>query len=309
VGEETRTGTAVAVAGQGGRDLDVFGSIAGFEAAQRMARALVTSALVPESFRGESNLGNALVALDMAKRVGASPLMVMQNLHVIEGRPSWSSPFVIAALNNCGRYSPLRFVVTSIGKRTIEYERWAGPKGQRQRETGKMEIEDRTCRATATDRASGEILEGPEVSIAMAIREGWYTRQGSKWVTMPDLMLRYRAAAFFGRLYAPEILMGMPSEDEALDVDYRVLPETEAAAATVSPVEPAPAAPTRRQRRSAGLQSVAERGGAAGGKTETPAAAGPVVDVDPSTGAPVSQGGDDGVGDGGGDEPEDDDVI
>jgi len=43
---------------------------------------------VPENYRGETNMGNALIALDMANRMGISPLMVMQNLHVIEGRPS-----------------------------------------------------------------------------------------------------------------------------------------------------------------------------------------------------------------------------
>jgi len=35
---------------------------------------------------------------------------------------------------------------------------------------------------------------------------------------MPELMMRYRAAAFFGRLYAPEIMMGMYSEFEQQDM-------------------------------------------------------------------------------------------
>jgi len=52
----------------------------------------------------------------------------------------------------------------------------------------------------------------------MAAAEGWATKAGSKWKTMPELMLRYRAAAFFGRLYAPDILMGMQTAEEAVDV-------------------------------------------------------------------------------------------
>jgi hypothetical protein len=52
----------------------------------------------------------------------------------------------------------------------------------------------------------------------MASAEGWATKAGSKWKTMPELMLRYRAAAFFGRLYAPDILMGMQTAEEAADV-------------------------------------------------------------------------------------------
>jgi hypothetical protein len=33
-------------------------------------------------------------------------------------------------------------------------------------------------------------------------------------------MMRYRAAAFFGRLYAPEITMGMHSVEEVVDIQH-----------------------------------------------------------------------------------------
>ena len=72
--------------------------------------------------------------------------------------------------------------------------------------------------AYATEKATGEILEGPTITLAMANAEGWASKTGSKWKTMPDLMLRYRAAAFFGRLYAPEIMMGMHSVEEIGDI-------------------------------------------------------------------------------------------
>ena len=52
----------------------------------------------------------------------------------------------------------------------------------------------------------------------MAKAEGWLTKTGSKWQTMPELMLKYRAAAFFGRLYAPEVLMGMQTAEEVIDI-------------------------------------------------------------------------------------------
>ena len=35
---------------------------------------------------------------------------------------------------------------------------------------------------------------------------------------MPELMFQYRAASFFGRLYAPDILKGMQTVDEVKDV-------------------------------------------------------------------------------------------
>ena len=169
-----------------------FSNAASFESAQRMALALVSSNIVPEQYRGKDNIGNAIVALEMAQRIGASPLAVMQNLNIIHGRPSWSSTFIIAALNSCGRFAPVRFEVTGEG-------------------------DDRSCIAWTTDK-TGERLEGPPASIAMAKAEGWFAKNGSKWKTMPELMLRYRAAAFFGRLYAPDVLNGMHATEEVEDI-------------------------------------------------------------------------------------------
>ncbi len=73
------------------------------------------------------------------------------------------------------------------------------------------------CVAYATDLATKETIEGPPVSIAMAKAEGWYSKSGSKWKTLPELMLRYRAAAFFIRLYAPETTMGLHTPEELYD--------------------------------------------------------------------------------------------
>ena len=194
-----------------------FSNAASFESAQRMALALVSSNIVPEQYRGKDNIGNAIVALEMAQRIGASPLAVMQNLNIIHGRPSWSSTFIIAALNSCGRFAPVRFEVTGEG-------------------------DNRSCIAWTTDK-TGERLEGPPASIAMAKAEGWYAKNGSKWKTMPELMLRYRAAAFFGRLYAPDVLNGMHATEEVEDIGAvrNVTARTESPILDDAPA-PAPAA-------------------------------------------------------------------
>ena len=163
-------------------------SLQAFDHAQRVAKALSSSTMIPKDY--QNNIPNTLVALEMAHRIGASPLMVMQNLHIIHGRPSWSSAFIIAALNASGRFTALKYKATAT-----------------------------TCQAYATEKATGELLEGPTVTLDMAKAEGWLTKQGSKWQTMPELMLRYRAAAFFGRLYAPDIMMGMHAVEEIQDVN------------------------------------------------------------------------------------------
>lgn len=158
-----------------------------FEHAQRIAKLLSSSDLVPNQYKG--NIANTMVALEMAHRMNASPLMVMQNLHIIHGRPSWGSSFIIASLNSCGRFGTLRFESTPT-----------------------------SCKAVTLDKQSGAILDGPTVTMEMAKAEGWLDKPGSKWKTMPELMLKYRAAAFFGRLYAPEIMMGLYSADEVVDI-------------------------------------------------------------------------------------------
>ena len=176
-----------------GEMASAFSSLGAFDTAQRMARVLTASSLVPVDY--QDNLPNAIIALEMAQRIGASPLAVMQNLYIVHGKPGWSAQFIIASLNSCGRYSPLRF--TMIGEKGTAA---------------------RACVASALELATGETLEGPEISMTMAKAEGWIDKKGSKWKTMPEMMLRYRAASFFGKLYAPDILMGMQSSEELHDI-------------------------------------------------------------------------------------------
>ncbi|MFM0405258.1 hypothetical protein [Paraburkholderia dipogonis] len=221
-----------------------FGTLESFELMQRGARLLASGTLVPSAYRlviekydrygnvtesreNPAALSNCVVALNMAIRMNADPVMVMQNLHIIEGRPSWSSPWIIAQINNCGRFSPLRFEMKQLGTRVVEHVsfEWSGPQGNRQRHEVKtsVEIQDVQCIAWVIEKGSGERLVSSPISIGLAVMEGWYTKNGSKWKTMPDQMLRYRSAAFFGRIYAPELLMGLPAveelEDTIIDVE------------------------------------------------------------------------------------------
>ncbi|MGP5332882.1 recombinase RecT [Pseudomonas helleri] len=206
----------------------------GFDQLQRVAKALCASTLVPAQYRAfteiktygkvtghnpnPAGLPNCVVALNMAMRMGADPLMVMQNLYVIEGRPSWSSQFIIAAINSCGRFSPLRFEISEPGKEeTVEFKAVVWKNDKKTEEKRSTKVQHRTCRAWVIEKETGERLDGPTVSMQMAIDEGWLTKNGSKWQTMPEIMLRYRAASLFGRLYAPELLMGLQTQEEAQD--------------------------------------------------------------------------------------------
>lgn len=212
-----------------------FSSLQGFELMQRAARLLSSSTLVPVAYRqtiekldrygnikesreNPNALANSVVALNMAQRMGADPLMVMQNLYIVEGRPSWSSQWIIAAINGCGRFSPLRFRIESRGEREVEYKSTYWENNQRHTKVEKVKINDKVCVAWAIEKETGEVIESPAVSIEMAVLEGWYTKNGSKWQTMDEVMLRYRTASFFGKLYAPELLMGLQTVEEAQDI-------------------------------------------------------------------------------------------
>lgn len=170
-----------------------------FEVQQRMAQMYVQSTIVPDIYKG--NIGNCVIAIDMAQRMHANPLMVMQNLYIVHGNPAWSSKFLISCINMSGRFTPLRYQFY-----------------------GKRGTEEYACRAYAYDKADKEhkdALCSVWITMSMAKNEGWLNKQGSKWLTMPDQMLAYRAAAFWSRIYAPEISMGFLTKEEADDyVDY-----------------------------------------------------------------------------------------
>ena len=183
---------------KGTQQLSPFATTEGFETAMRISKALMSSDIVPAHFR--NNMGNCLIAMEIAARTGSSILAVMQSLYVVHGTPSWSGQYCIAALNQSGRFKePVHF--------------------QFQGEPGK---DDYGCRAVGITK-SGTALKGPLITIGLAKAEGWYNRKGSKWQTIPELMLRYRAAAWLAKTAAPEVLMGMQTTEELQDAGEKVI--------------------------------------------------------------------------------------
>jgi len=159
-----------------------------FNQLQRAAKAFSSSTIVPKEYQGDQGLSNCIVAIDMALRMNLSPTMVMQNLYIVHGRPTWKAEFVISRLHS--KYTDLDF----------EQDNQDGGR----------------CRVVAT-KADGTKVSGTWVSMNLAKSEGWASRNGSKWKTMPEQMLMYRAATFFARIYAPELLNGVADQYEALD--------------------------------------------------------------------------------------------
>jgi len=227
------------VATQQQQPLSAFSSENAFVSVQRMAKALASSTLVPDAYRGEANLGNCIIALELSQRIGASVMAVMQSMVPIHGKPTWSASFLIATVNSCGRFSPMRF-------------RWVGKEG----------TDEWGCRAFAVERDSILELVGALVNINMAKVEGWYGKSGSKWKTMPEQMLQYRAGAFWCRTYAPEIALGMHTSEEVQDTPaaQQVVQSVTVSSSIVdvTPTPPAPAEPKPRKKKEAEAIAIVE---------------------------------------------------
>ena len=170
---------------------------ASFVQLQRVANAFSQSTLVPQNYQGK--LADCMIAVEMATRMNISPVFVMQNLYVVKGKPTWAGQACMAMINACGKFRDVKHIYT-----------------------GKKGTDERGCYVTAVRISDGETVDGTEVTISMAKNEGWTSN--SKWRNMPELMLGYRAASFFARMYCPEALMGLQTSEEVEDVSERNRP-------------------------------------------------------------------------------------
>ncbi|WP_291813908.1 recombinase RecT [Limnobacter sp.] len=155
------------------------------------ANALSRSTIIPKAFQNQP--ANCFVALDMANRLGASPMEIMQNVYVVHGTPGFSAKYAIGMANKSGVFK--------------------GPICFEQQGTG----DKLSVTAYAIVRETGQRVEFT-CDMAMAKAEKWTSNP--KYRTMPHLMLRYRASTLLIRTSCPEVLLGMHTADELEDVRY-----------------------------------------------------------------------------------------
>ena len=187
-------------------ELSPFSNTDSFQNIFNIGKMFASSNLVPENYRNKPM--DCTIAVDMANRMGVSPMMVMQNLYVVKGKPTWSGQACMSMIRGSKEFKNVRPIYT--GERNTDT--WG-------------------CYIQAEYRDTGEKIKGTEVTIAMAKQEGWYSKKDkygnetSKWQSIPEQMLAYRAAAFFARVYIPNSLMGVYVEGESEDISK---PEAEA---------------------------------------------------------------------------------
>lgn len=177
----------------------VFSTLENFKEIFDIGKMFASSSLVPQAYQGKPM--DCTIAVDMANRMGVSPMMVMQNLYVVKGKPSWSGQACTSLIMASNKFKNVKHVYT-----------------------GERGSDSRGCYVEAIRVENGEIVQGTEVTIAMAKSEGWMSN--SKWKNMPEQMLAYRASAFFARVHIPNALMGVYVEGE---VDDSVKPKREEA--------------------------------------------------------------------------------
>ena len=171
------------------RQMSVYADVKLYNDALKMAESLAKSDLIPDNYKGKPE--SCLIAIDVARQIGArSPIFVMQNLYVVKGKPSWSGQYCDAIVR--ANFKNVKTDLSGSG-------------------------DDRGCKVTAYDE-NGNFCEGTRVTIEMTKKEGWYSKEGSKWQTIPDLMLQYRAFAFFARVHCPDKLLGIHDEFENMDI-------------------------------------------------------------------------------------------
>lgn len=192
---EKEENTQIAIAKDNNTALaNPFNSRQDFQNMFDMAKMLAMSDMVPQSYQGKPM--NCLIALEQAQRMNASPLMVMQNLYVVKGKPSWSGQACSMIVNGCGLFENVKL-------------NYVGKKGQ----------DDWGAYVSATRKSDGETIVGTTVDMTMVKAEGWINN--SKWKSMPQQMLGYRAYSFFARLYCPNALSGFATEGEQEDSEVR----------------------------------------------------------------------------------------
>lgn len=152
--------------------------------ALRFAELLAKSSIVPKDYQG--NPGNILVAVQWGAEIGLPPLQAMQNIAVINGRPSIWGDSMIALVRASGLLDAI-----------------------------KEDVSD--TEAVCTVKRRGEEPVTRSFSKSDAERAGLLSKQGP-WQQYPKRMMQMRARAYALRDVFPDVLRGVYVAEEAQDI-------------------------------------------------------------------------------------------
>jgi len=171
-----------------------------FAQTRDIANALASSDLVPPHFQKKPS--NVLIALEFAHRNDIAPFAAMQSMFVIHGRVGMNASMAISLARKHNVWKSLTYKTTGSGA---------------------------SLSVTAIAKLHDDSEASATVTMQMANDAGW--SKNAIYKSIPEQMLKYRAATFLIRAHFPEVLFGMSTVEELNDVH---------AAKNVTPAKVAP---------------------------------------------------------------------
>jgi hypothetical protein len=188
-------------------------SIEAMDKLLKYSEILAESTIIPAHYKG--NKGDIFVAVQTAYRMNLDPMMVMQGTYVIQGKLGMTSAFAISLANSSGLFvGGIRYRIQELGEDiegSVEFYN-NGTKDKK-----KVKFSNIQVTAYTNLKSNGEEISYT-IGIKEAIAEGWTTKAGNKYQSLPELMLRYRAATLLIRTHTPEVINGMHMTEELEDV-------------------------------------------------------------------------------------------
>lgn len=164
----------------------------------RFAEMLSKAEIVPKDFQGKA--GNILVAIQWGMELGLQPMQAMQNIAIINGRPSLWGDAVIAL---CKGSPACEYIVEEV--------------------TDSAAI----CKV----KRKGEPEQSRTFTMEDAQRAGLKGKSGP-WSQYPKRMMQMRARSWALRDVFPDVLRGMPVAEEQMDaIEIDVTPLRQEASA------------------------------------------------------------------------------
>lgn len=162
-----------------------------FSEAKIFAEMLADSDFVPKQYYRKP--GNILIAVQMGLELGLQPINALQNIAVINGKPSIYGDAMIAVVRASGL---CEYIDETIDK--SDPKNWI---------------------ARCVTKRKGEPKEREEIfTTEMAIKGQLWGKAGP-WTTYPDRMLKMRARGFLLRDVYGDVLCGLISSEEAADYE------------------------------------------------------------------------------------------
>jgi hypothetical protein len=166
--------------------------------AMEFAKMMANTDMIPKDYRGKP--ANIMVAVQMGAEIGLKPLQSLQNIAVINGRPSvWGDSLIALVLANPLCEGVTEYFLNKKGEKTVgeDYET-----------------------AVCVVKRKGQDKETRTFSFADAAKAGLKGKAGP-WSQYTKRMLQMRARGFALRDVFPDILKGLQVAEEAQDMPPR----------------------------------------------------------------------------------------